>query len=129
MSREIDLSQELSDADRKYLADRDRWYAIAQADGHDDPKRARAEYSANAAAPTQVSLPPTNPQAPARTLEEVVGGGTPGDDEEDPPYEDWTYPELQAELKERGLAAGGKQPELVARLYEHDEQEAGKAQQ
>jgi len=130
MARKIDLSKALSDADRRYLADRDRWHAIAEADGHGDPKRARAEYVANASAPTQVSLPPTNPQAPAQTLQQVAGGQQGDDgDVEDPPYEEWTYPELQAELKERKLNAGGKQDELIARLYEHDEQEAAKGQQ
>lgn len=138
MAREIKLDEKLSDEDRKYLADRDRWFQIARADGHDDPRRAKAEYVANAAAPTQIALPPTNPQAPAQTLQDVVGTGSGQQDEVVLPYEEWSFDDLKAELDERkaeavegGMTAedagkryskGGSQKDLVARLYADDEQ-------
>lgn len=39
---------------------------------------------------------------------------------EEAPYEEWTYAELQAELKYRGLAATGDTAALIARLEEND---------
>lgn len=147
MAREIDLTKPLSTEDLHYLAQRDRWHQIARAEGHEDPDRAKREYEAEAFQQTQVSLPPVNPQAPARTLEEVGGvpSGGEGEDEELEPYEEWTFDDLKAELDDRKAEAlgsgmnaedagkryskGGSQKDLVQRLYADDELKAGETQQ
>lgn len=82
-----------------------------------------------------------SPQEPALTTESLSGQTatedstvnlTDGDGpetetvsaEEIPPYSEWTYKELQAEAKERGLMATGSTEELIARLEEFDEAQA-----
>lgn len=136
MAREIKLDQPLSEGDRKYLADRDRWYDIARADGHDDPRRAKREHQSGAAAPTQPALPPTDPQVSARDRQEAQASKTP-DTEEVLPYEEWSFDDLKAELDDRKAEAleggmssedaakryskGGSQKDLVARLKADDE--------
>lgn len=79
-----------------------------------------------------------NRRAPARTTENLSaqmdkadstvnltdgdGPETETESVEDvPPYEQWTYAELQAECKERQLSAKGSTDELIARLKESDE--------
>jgi hypothetical protein len=135
MAREIDLTKKLSPEDRQYLVNRDRWRDIAEADGHGDPRRAKREAEANRGSLTQVALPPTDPQAPAKTLAEVTGRTS---DEEDSNYEEWSFDELKAELDDRkaealegGMSAeeagrryskGGSQKDLVARLRADDEE-------
>lgn len=47
-------------------------------------------------------------------------GAAPSPDEEEP-YSDYSYAELQHECKERGLSASGKTEDLIARLVEDDE--------
>lgn len=42
-------------------------------------------------------------------------------EEDTPAYVDWTYPQLQAECKERGLSAKGSTEDLVLRLMESDD--------
>lgn len=42
------------------------------------------------------------------------------EDEEDAPYSEWTVPELQAELGDRGLPKSGKKDDLVERLEAAD---------
>lgn len=46
-------------------------------------------------------------------------------EEERAPYEEWSYPELQAEAKRRDLSAGGSKDDLATRLYEDDEDREG----
>lgn len=118
MARKIDLTKPLSTEDRHYLVVRDRWRDLAQADGHHDPRRAKKEAEQNFSA-SQRSMPPTSPTAPP-PAPQPVNPEDPEEEEELEPYEDWEYPDLQAELKARGLPAGGKQEELVKRLYEDD---------
>lgn len=59
------------------------------------------------------------------------GGGDPGDDEDadsgDPdatPYDGWTYADLQAECRDRGLPAQGNTDALIERLVEDDAEQA-----
>jgi len=44
----------------------------------------------------------------------------PEDEEDEDDYPDWTVAELKSELKERGLATGGKQATLIKRLRKDD---------
>lgn len=122
MARKIDLTKKLSGDDRHYLVVRDRWRDLAVADGHNDPRRAQREASQSFSA-SQRSMPGIDPTAPPPAVQpNDPNVNTGGDDDDDAlePYEEWNYQDLQAELKERGLPAGGKQDELVARLYEDD---------
>ena len=133
MARTIDLSKPLSDDDRQYLVTRDRWRDLAEADGHNDPQRARQEaqegYRRTQVASTVLS--PTSPGQTPRVQEPDAGG-----DGDEPPYEEWTFEELKAELKDRKAEAlesgmseneakeryslGGSQKDLVDRLYADD---------
>jgi hypothetical protein len=135
MAKEIDLSKPLSSEDRAYLVQRDRWRSLAEADGHGDPRRAKAEAEASRGELTQRAHPTTDPQAIVPTPEEIHSRRDEGDSEE--PYEDWSFEDLKAELDARktdaldgGMSAeeagkryskGGSQKELVARLYADDE--------
>lgn len=111
MAKDIKLDGPLSEADRAYLAARGRYAEITRADAefgteHDDSKlesKSNKTYLQGG----------TNP--------EITGEDDPLGEGEDDPYELWSYADLQAELKERQLPAGGKHNELVARLREDDE--------
>lgn len=46
------------------------------------------------------------------------------DDDDEETYDDWSVADLKAELKERGLGAGGPKSKLVARLEADDEEDA-----
>lgn len=138
MSREIDLTKELSAEDRQYLVDRDRWRALATADGHDDPERAKRDAVA-ANELTQTRRPPTVVTHEA-VVEEANQQQAAAQENADPladkPYEEWPYSALQEELKARlqealdaGMAeadarerykAGGKQADLAQRLTDDD---------
>lgn len=139
MSRNIDLTQPLSDEDRKYLQDRCRWRDIATADALDSPQEAVKE-AEEALAPDGSLAAPT-----------VVAGGTPvvppqGDDPlANLPYSDWPYRALQEELRARKAEAldngmdqaeadelykaGGTATELAARLDADDERAEAAQQQ
>lgn len=118
MAREIDLTKALSEEDRKYLQDRCMWHKIAIA----DDAASAAEAQQAAVESHEVTTPPVRPetlvgqQAIVNAANETVE-----EDEEDLPYSEWDYKDLQAELKERGLNAGGSQADLVKRLEEDDE--------
>lgn len=138
MSRKIDLSSSLSDDDRQYLVDRERWSDIAIADGHEDPERARRE-AAQAADVKFLRRPPTvfGEQA---LVQAANAEQSPSEPEEDLPYEEWTFDELKAELDVRKADAvaagmseeeakalyskGGGQKDLIARLEADDERVA-----
>lgn len=63
---------------------------------------------------TQVAANTTD--APVVTSGDAQAAGDSGDDYDD--EEKWSYRDLQQEAKNRDLDAGGKRPELVARLRE-----------
>ena len=146
MVRKIDLSKPLSDDDRQYLVDRDRWRDLATADGHDDPRQARRD-AEQGLRPTQVSstvLTPTSPALPPRR-QDPGDGSTEVNDQEPVDYNTWTFEDLKAELDDRKAEAieagmpeeeaakrfskGGKQKDLVARLEADDDQPYEQSQQ
>lgn len=134
MSREIDLSKPLSDYDRQYLVDRDRWRDLALADGHEDIARAKRE-ATEANDITQGRRPPTLVGEAAR-VQEANAAPAPADPLADQPYSEWPYKALQEEIKARlqealdagvpeveareKFKAGGKQADLVKILEEDD---------
>lgn len=136
MSREIDLSKPLSDEDRAYLVDRDRWRDLAVADGHEDIARAMRE-AVEANDVRQGRRPPTvfGEQALVQQANAETPPPPPGE-EEDLPYDQWTFDELKAELDVRKADAladgmgedeaktlyskGGGQKDLIARLEADD---------
>lgn len=139
MSRKIDLSEPLSDEDRQYLVERDRWRDLALADGHEDVDRAKRE-ATEANDILQGRRPPTlvGEAAIVQQANATADGAEPTGEEEDLPYDQWTYKALQEEVKVRlqlalddGMPeaearekykAGGKATELVALLEKDDEE-------
>lgn len=125
MSRQIDLSQPLSDEDREYL--------FAHGD-HDLVRQADAIAAAN------VESEPFDEGEGERPEDEVEDESTDGetkdddesdevDDEEDEteedsgPYAGWTKADLKAEAGKRELPKSGNVSELKARLVADDESE------
>jgi hypothetical protein len=115
MSRDIDLTRPLSEADRQYLVDRCRWSDIEEADG------------VSVAPPANVfgATDPTPEQNAASVVEEV---------DEEVAYDEMTVADLKAELDARkedavddderaALAYGSKEnkEDLIKRLEAHDE--------
>ena len=145
MAREIDLTKKLSDFDRQYLVDRDRWRDLALADGHEDIERAKRD-AVERNDLTQGRRPPTL-VGEAAVVEEANAQQAQGpvDPLADKPYEEWPYKALQEELKVRkqeavdaGMEqseadelykAGGAQADLVRRLEADDERVAGQENQ
>jgi hypothetical protein len=123
MSRQIDISdpEALSEDDLKYLQDRNRLDVIAQVD-HAAMLRAREDLkSANdriAADNVKKRYDPVK-EATEKAARERAKVENP---DEVPPYEEWTRDELLEELGKRELSKQGKNAELVARLYDNDEQ-------
>lgn len=58
---------------------------------------------------------------PADTATRAEDSDTASDPASNRDYESWSYRDLQAEAKNRGLSASGSQEDLVLRLLEHDE--------
>lgn len=59
----------------------------------------------------------------AQIIEEMKAREEPAEQEPEedvPPYEQWSYKDLQAEAKARGLSGAGTSEELVTRLNEND---------
>lgn len=138
MSRKIDLSTPLSDEDRQYLVDRDRWQDLANADGHGDPEQSKREAIQGFRTAQEHSVPePTRVGAEAKlAAAEQNPAHQPSSGDEDEDYEDWTFEDLKAELDERKADAvangmtqedankryskGGSQKDLVQRLRDDD---------
>jgi hypothetical protein len=139
MSRKIDITQPLSDADREYLLQRDRRDLIAMADAH-----ARGE-EVNDSMLTQglptahdtVRLDPNT--GDVNTLGRVLPGQNFDEDEnaewgEQPQgYDSWKVADLKAEIDRRNaeradaedyepISKSGKHADLVAALEADDEQ-------
>lgn len=139
MSRKIDLSEPLSDEDRAYLVDRDRWRDLALADGHEDMDRAKREAS-EANDITQGRRPPTLVGEAARVQAANAEPTPPADPLADLPYDQWPYKALQEEVKVRlqealdagvpeveareKFKAGGNTATLVKLLQDDDEENA-----
>jgi SAP domain-containing protein len=116
MSRHIDVSDpsSLTEADLQYLRDRGRLSEVAQLDHQAAIEAAKVIPVANeriANAPTRPPVP--EELAPPRGADEV------------PPYEEWSRTDLRKECAARKLPTTGKHADLVARLEEDDQQNAG----
>jgi len=142
MSREIDLTKPLTEDERQYLIDRDKWVMLARADGHDDVERAKRE-AVERNDITQGRRPPTlvGEQAVVQQINAQMAVEQENPDPlADKPYDEWPYKALQEELKVRkqealdaGMdqaqadelyKAGGAQADLVKRLEADDERVA-----
>lgn len=129
MSMAIDLSSPLTRDERAYLAERGRYADIERADAltgvTDSPDLGSGDG-------TGLQLQPlgTAEQRAARRAQlEAELAALSADDEEDvdpedddelPPYSEWTVPALDAELKRRSLSVNGTKPEKVKRLEDDD---------
>lgn len=132
MSRDIDLSKELSDAEVQYLIDRERWDdldANAEALGNDpiprgtNPVSPQAQ-SASLGAQTAQQVPDGANPAPASLGQRQAREGNLGVsyESDDRPYEDWSKSELQEQAERRGLPKSGNKQELADSLRDWDEE-------
>lgn len=137
MSRQIDLTKPLSDEDRQYLTDRDRWRDIATADGAEaasvlpDDSIAGAFGQHPDAVPANAGAAPTddagNPLPPE-------GSADASADQDADNYDDdsaWSYEDLKDEVRERKEAGADDAPalnssreDLIAWLRSNDEANA-----
>lgn len=99
-----ELSLPLSDENREFLLSRGKDTLVARLDRQWENTRPREE---KAKAPQVQSTQDNEPE---------------GDEDDVPPYTEWTNEELRAELADRGLSTEGKKADLVARLEEDDSQ-------
>lgn len=122
MSRQIDISdlENLSEDDQKYLRDRGRVDVVAQLDHLASLRAMESLKVANDKIGADNVKKRYDPVQEAQEVaaRERARVETP---EEVPPYEEWTRDELLTELGERGLSKQGKNADLVARLYEDDQ--------
>jgi SAP domain-containing protein len=119
MSRQIDVSnpEALSEEDQAYLRARGRVDIVAELNRVAAVKAAEAiprrnrELAEQTASQRRRSLKP----------EDIAKQSAPKPEEEEvPPYDQWSRDELIAELKVRKLSTVGKNDELVERLEEND---------
>lgn len=127
MGKSIDLSQPLSDEDRRWLEERGDYAAIAVADathGAPEPREAKAdEPSEPEDAPVPlVAEPVAEPNAGDDGVTEPSDSSEDADDDV-PPYEEWTADALRDECDARGLAKSGSKADLIDRLVADDEGE------
>ena len=122
MSREVDLTQPLSEEDKEYLRARGREQQVTlnEAQFSDDP----AVQAAAAFVPgLDVDLAEGVPATPGGDPRVVMGGGPvegPVTFDTEDNYEAWSKSELEEELENRDLPKSGNKTELVARLREDD---------
>jgi hypothetical protein len=105
MAREVPRNQPLSDEDREYLHARG-YHDMVDAIDRDHP---------GGGTPSEVT------DGSAVSPDEVVI-----DDDEDE-YEDWTGPQLEAELKRRNLPYTGTKDQRIERLRADDDEADGRA--
>ena len=126
MSRQIDLTQSLTDEDRQYLVDRCRWEDLRLADEEHPVPEDRHPNTTPTAVDTPTALNPAdvgtqNAELPAKPLpDDSVDAVAEWDDN----YDDagaWSYSDLQGEAKSRNVSAAGPREDVVARLREDDE--------
>lgn len=96
MAREVPRNRPLSDEDREYLLSR----------GYDSTVASIDQNFPSGDAPSEVT-------GGSQVVKEPVV-----DDEDD--YDDWTGPELEGELRKRGLPVSGTNPQKVERLRADD---------
>jgi hypothetical protein len=130
MSKRIDMNKPLSDADMRYLLDRDRHGEVAfnaVVHGTELPEdveesiRARG-ITAESVEKLAVAAGKLSPTEDASEHEEAGSGDVSGLGDAPEKFSDeWfdsaTVAELQSELKARGMAVSGKRAELADRLY------------
>lgn len=134
MTRDIDISKELSEDEVQYLVDRNRFDLLKQNEEatsakHDDVQEpepggiSEQAQSASLGQQEAVSVPDGANPAPAslgqRQAQEGNIEATRETDER--PYEDWGKQELKSQSSKRGLNTGGNKQELVDRLRSWDE--------
>lgn len=91
------------------------------------PRTPSPEQGQNPQSPAHVVVNPSEQEETSQTqvqqdsASSMGGNGQTTEQESPEPYEGWTYAQLQAECKDRGLPASGKTEELLARLIESDE--------
>jgi|SRR5688500_3524957 len=146
MAREIDLEKKLSDADRKYLSDRDRWRDLLDNYNRFGGTKPNLPKDLPQTGPdaTRDALGPgaLTPEEERQRLLEAQGLANGGDDGsgDEVDYNDMTVPELHEELSGRAASDDltdeqranlaftktDKKADLVARLDRDDELEAAK---
>lgn len=143
MSRQIDLSKELSDVDREYLLSRDRYDEVAfnavatgtklpddvreqirekGIDMNDVERRVRLSRGEpeTAAEGSGTSEGTRAPDGDDSSGDDETGGQNDGPEKfSDEWFEKATIAELKPELQERELPVTGKRDELADRLYEN----------
>lgn len=136
MSREVDLSQKLSEEDREYLLARGREQQVFVNDAQftGDPEAVR---QANYIPGTSIDRAPGVPATPNGDRLVVMGGGEVEIDEDgdelgdspeshaaledsDDEYDTMDKASLKAELDSRELSTSGNKAELIARLRADD---------
>lgn len=128
MSKQIDLSQTLSDEDKAYLRQlgRDDVIAAAEAGGEDSSATAGPEQLDG----DGLDLEDVPNTGDVNTLDRGETGGAAGPDQTAAPsssgeYDNLKAEELRDELDRRGLPTSGKKDELRARLYAADAEADG----
>lgn len=128
MSMQVDLSSELTEQERKYLAERGRYADIERADGLTGGT-AQDLGDGDGSGPQLFPMGSAEARAARREqLQRELAALEEADDDTDaetsadslPPYAEWTVPDLDAELKVRKLSTAGTKPEKVARLEQDD---------
>lgn len=69
----------------------------------------------------ETPAPPAEPPSGPDGVQDPPAASEQDEEDEVPPYEAWSVPELRAECQERGLNHLGVKTQLVARLTEDDE--------
>jgi hypothetical protein len=120
MTREIDFSEPLDEADEAYV--RDRPWLIQDAELRGETVRFESEEEF-----TLDSDDETNDETDDQTGDNTEGSEDDADEAEDeadgeevPPYSEWDFADLKTEAGNRGLKQNGSKESLIARLEEHD---------
>jgi hypothetical protein len=120
MTREIDVSEPLVEADEAYV--RDRPWLIQDAELRGETVRFESEEEF-----TLDSDDETNDETDDQTGDNTEGSEDDADEAEDeadgeevPPYSEWDFADLKTEAGNRGLKQNGSKESLIARLEEHD---------
>lgn len=126
MSKQIDLTQPLSDEDREYLRVLGRLDDIRRndeqfAEGYEAPEAREPSATADRTQAAGIGEGTLGTRAANASQPELAGEGADevGDDTE-APYEEWNLVDLREELEVRELSKSGNKGELAARLREDD---------
>lgn len=123
----VDLSKPLTDVERAYLEERGQQATIARVDevhGVETPAPGSGDGTGPVSHGTTVHDVRDDRIAQLERELALLKGESADDedaDDEVEPYEAWTVPDLDAELKDRQLSTDGKKQDKVDRLYLDDE--------